>query len=188
MYSDTKASHIDMNFRTENNFHYARNEEIIPESINNISNEPCYNCIMWKYKFQLLDNVLGYPNPRFCKQLMLQWQTNSSRVLQTAIRQYLNALRALTTGSGELPLRALDKSILKSKVFFTVWSRNNFNNIQLFQTLKLITLFFTKQVPSFYVLLKYLNCFSKKKYKVYLLCIYNSGRDFSLIFHKFSLH
>lgn len=48
MYSDTKASHIDMNFHTEKNFHSARNEEIIPipESINNISNEPCYNCIL----------------------------------------------------------------------------------------------------------------------------------------------
>lgn len=99
MYSDTKASHIDMNFHTENNFHSARNEEIIPipESINNISNEPCYNCILWKYKSQLLDNVLRYPNPRFCKQLMLQWQTNNSRVLQTAIRQYLYVLRALIT-------------------------------------------------------------------------------------------
>lgn len=97
MYSDTKASHIDMNFHTENNLHSARNEEIIPESINNISNEPCYNCILWKYKSQLLDNVLGYPNPRFCKQLMLQWQTNNSRVLQTAIRQYLYVLRALIT-------------------------------------------------------------------------------------------
>lgn len=182
MYSDTKASHIDMNFRTENNFHYARNEEIIPESINNISNEPCYNCIMWKYKFQLLDNVLGYPNPRFCKQLMLQWQTNNSRVLQTAIRQYLNALRALTTGSGELPLRALDKSILKSKVFFIVWSRNNFNNIQLFQTLKLITLFFTKQVPSFYVLLKYLNCFSKKNTKFIYYVFIIQGETFHSFF------
>lgn len=83
MYSDTKASHIDMNFRTENNFHYARNEEIIPESINNISNEHCYNCILWKYKFQLLDNVLGYHNPRFCKQLMLQWQ----QIIQGFFRQ-----------------------------------------------------------------------------------------------------
>lgn len=98
-----------MNFHTESNFHSARNEEIIPEPINNISNEPCYNCILWKYKFQLLDNVLGYPNPRFCKQLMLQWQTNNSRVLQTAIRQYLYVLRALITDSGELPLRTFEQ-------------------------------------------------------------------------------
>lgn len=184
MYSDTKASHIDMNFRTENNFHSARNEEIIPESINNISNEPCYNCILWKYKFQLLDNVLGYPNPRFCKQLMLQWQTNNSRVLQTAIRQYLYVLRALITDRWATIENLRTRAYLDPR-FFLLCGLEIFSiTSNYFETLKLITLFFTKQVPSFYVLLKYLNCFSK----IYTKFIYHLFIIQGEHFHSFFIN
>lgn len=110
---------------------------------------------------------------------------NNSRVLQTAIRQYLKCSEGFNNWLRWATIENLRTRAYLDPRFFLLCGLEIFSiTSNYFETLKLITLFFTKQVPSFYVLLKYLNCFSK----IYTKFIYHLFIIQGEHFHSFFIN